>query len=426
MLERNTKALGYIQSILDNESLLSDKGRLYFSTLLACQSERKAAKTLNISRIHLLNLIFSEIKICVQCKKQPSKASRTRCDTCLIKARPKASKEEKSLYNRDYREKNLEKLKIYGATYQKANLVLFRKARAKYDQTPGGRLSSEKRRARRLNFQDPGMPLFDQYLLFDLLKSCENCNSTEDLCLDHHIPLSAGGQLTLSNTNLLCNLCNSRKRSSPPKDFFKSEILLKIEDKFLAYESFKTVKSPKEYHFEDLPNVAHCRNFIAHYHYSQTCPGVVKAFSLEYLGRTIGVATFSKPSRQTITLNDSPALLELSRFFILDGTPKNTESWFLGSCLRLLKSLQKWDAIVTYADSTEGHTGIIYKACNFELLGITRENYHYETACFKRVHKRQVWDRAKSAGVRELAQATSEGLLKVPELPKFKFVYRLK
>ena len=32
-----------------------------------------------------------------------------------------------------------------------------------------------------------------------------------------------------------------------------------------------------------------------------------------------------------------PAVIELHRFFVLDGTPVNVESWMLARCLRLLQ-----------------------------------------------------------------------------------------
>lgn len=43
---------------------------------------------------------------------------------------------------------------------------------------------------------------------------CKKCGSSEILCLDHIIPVSRGGKSDLSNIQLLCFSCNSKKGSS--------------------------------------------------------------------------------------------------------------------------------------------------------------------------------------------------------------------
>lgn len=40
---------------------------------------------------------------------------------------------------------------------------------------------------------------------------CQSCGSTVDLCLDHIIPVAAGGDSEPSNLQVLCRPCNSRK-----------------------------------------------------------------------------------------------------------------------------------------------------------------------------------------------------------------------
>ncbi len=41
--------------------------------------------------------------------------------------------------------------------------------------------------------------------------TCVNCGSKSDLCVDHKVPESMGGDSTLSNLQTLCRSCNSRK-----------------------------------------------------------------------------------------------------------------------------------------------------------------------------------------------------------------------
>ena len=163
--------------------------------------------------------------------------------------------------------------------------------------------------------------------------------------------------------------------------------------------------------------------WVSSHHYTGSCPRSVKyVFGLFDGLSMIGVCIYSYFSRNQLN-QKYPNCLELSRFFIEDGTPKNTESYFLGGTLRKLK--KKVDGIISYADSTEGHSGVIYRASNFKLIGMTKKSYHY-LKNGERVNKKQVWDRAKKNNISEKEQSRLEDLTKVEESPKFIYFYKLK
>lgn len=67
----------------------------------------------------------------------------------------------------------------------------------------------------------------DTILLMSGFK-CFRCGKDIKLCLDHHIPLSKGGQLTPGNVMILCNSCNSRKGNRLPEDFYTEDELYNI------------------------------------------------------------------------------------------------------------------------------------------------------------------------------------------------------
>lgn len=62
-------------------------------------------------------------------------------------------------------------------------------------------------------------------------------------------------------------------------------------------------------------------------------------------------------------------LLELRRLCCIDDTLKNTESFFVSRCIKWLKKHTDVEKIISYADPEFNHTGVIYQALSFELLG---------------------------------------------------------
>jgi hypothetical protein len=65
-------------------------------------------------------------------------------------------------------------------------------------------------------------------------------------------------------------------------------------------------------------------------------------------------------------------VIELHRLHILDVTPKNAESWFISRCLTLLKrDRPQTRGVISFSDTTQGHTGVIYRATNFYYIGKT-------------------------------------------------------
>ena len=64
-------------------------------------------------------------------------------------------------------------------------------------------------------------------------------------------------------------------------------------------------------------------------------------------------------------------VIELRRLCCIDNTPKCTESYFIGKTQRWLKKNTNHKIIVSYADAHYNHTGIIYRATNFQYEGLT-------------------------------------------------------
>lgn len=69
------------------------------------------------------------------------------------------------------------------------------------------------------------------------------------------------------------------------------------------------------------------------------------------------------------------AVLTLSRMVIHPGAPRNAATFLLARSVKMLDP--KWECLVTYADTWQGHTGGIYKAANWRYTGTTRPTWAY-------------------------------------------------
>jgi len=129
--------------------------------------------------------------------------------------------------------------------------------------------------------------------------------------------------------------------------------------------------------------VSHCerneiRDFVEKWHYSKNINGVktTYCFKLESNGKLIGAMIFGWLPMANVWkkyVKKEHELIELRRLCCIDRTPKNTESYFIGKCLRWLKNNTDIKKVISYADADYNHTGIIYQATNFKKLGMTNK-----------------------------------------------------
>jgi hypothetical protein len=124
--------------------------------------------------------------------------------------------------------------------------------------------------------------------------------------------------------------------------------------------------------------------FVIEHHYSH---GAMKSpnpcFGLYDNEELIGVMLIATPCAESIRsfifgkeLKDH--VKELHRLVLIDDTPSNTESWFISRCFKLCRVVRPdiW-GLVSYADSTEGHNGTIYRASNAIYSGMTSKTTFY-------------------------------------------------
>ena len=180
--------------------------------------------------------------------------------------------------------------------------------------------------------------------------------------------------------------------------------------------------------------VSEVRGFIESHHYSKSINGVkvTQCFKVEHLGKIVGAALFGQLSTTAWKKfgQAEAEVLELRRLVLLDECGKNSESRVVGSCLRWVKvNLRAVKVIVSYADPMYGHTGVVYKATNFEFIGVTPDDKgFYDPDLEKTYHSRAM--RTKYKGeykpfVKRLRAKLEAGLLKEVVLKgKLCYVYR--
>lgn len=125
--------------------------------------------------------------------------------------------------------------------------------------------------------------------------------------------------------------------------------------------------------------IAAARELVERYHYakgaSNTRTYLHGLFPRGAFWETecLGVAWWLPPTRSAAEATypqNWKGVLALSRLVVAPGVPKNACSFLLARSVKLIP-VDKWPCLVTYADDWRGHTGRIYRACNWTYLGKT-------------------------------------------------------
>ncbi len=116
------------------------------------------------------------------------------------------------------------------------------------------------------------------------------------------------------------------------------------------------------------------REFIEKWHYSGNINGCIAdyCYSLTDNGEMKGAMFFGRMAMHNQWkrfAEKESDVVELRRLCCIDDTPKNTESYFIGNALKMLKKDWGGKIVVSYADKEYNHVGTIYKASNFKMIG---------------------------------------------------------
>jgi len=172
------------------------------------------------------------------------------------------------------------------------------------------------------------------------------------------------------------------------------------------------------------------RVFLGAYHYLPATSKFGYHIGAYLDDKLIAVCTFSsitrKQSAERLGMG-STSVRELSRYCIHPARhQKNFASWMLSRAVKLFKrDNHKVKVLISFADTTQGHTGTIYRASNWRFDGITKPSYHYISDKGHIVHKKTIWDRAKKLSISESEYAELNRCVKIKSKCKNRFVLYL-
>ena len=178
-------------------------------------------------------------------------------------------------------------------------------------------------------------------------------------------------------------------------------------------------------------------SFIEKHHYSHNVNGIQSYYHFGLfregnfgIPTMIGAMLYAMPSMPATAAKYNPInpskSMELRRLVCIDDTPKNTESYFIGKTFKWLKQNTDVEVIVSFADQHYGHSGVIYKATNFEYIGETA-SARILMVDGKEYHSRSLNQTARPYG-RELKRRYDNGdenIFFTSRKPKHIYVYYL-
>ncbi len=134
-----------------------------------------------------------------------------------------------------------------------------------------------------------------------------------------------------------------------------------------------------------------------HYKGGHMGGGISFCLALMFHDTPVGGAVVGLP-RHTSKYKNS---LEIRRMALYDECPKNSESYFLSKIIWYIKKNTDARGVLSYADTSVGHKGTIYKAANFKNIGETAPSKHLFWQG-KRYHPRSLTiDRSYSVKIRK-------------------------
>jgi hypothetical protein len=193
-----------------------------------------------------------------------------------------------------------------------------------------------------------------------------------------------------------------------------------------------SIKQTYSLYYNDSTIDDEIKQLVHDFHYSKSSRSQQQKHVFKLVDTTtndlIGAAIYGNPMSRHF---NKLSTIELRRLCLIDNTPKNTESYFIGLTLRWLGKNTSYEQVVSFADPNHGHTGTIYKASNFLYDGREKNgNPRIVQYGDKQIHLRQMYQKAGgsySEDAKRIQAAVASGEATVmKQEQKHRFIYNLR
>lgn len=123
----------------------------------------------------------------------------------------------------------------------------------------------------------------------------------------------------------------------------------------------------------------------------------------------------------------SKELLELTRLVIHPRyQKKNFASWLISRSIKIIKDMKpKAKCLISFADSTFGHVGTVYKASNWIYDDKTPKSYYYRSNNGWIMHKKTLYNKAINMSMTESDYANKHNYVRLWSKEKHRYLYWL-
>lgn len=170
------------------------------------------------------------------------------------------------------------------------------------------------------------------------------------------------------------------------------------------------------------------KTMLVNSHYLHSLPGGTQlAFGVFLGSRLMGALTIGCGPSLAYRLIDGASIDDcavLTRLWLSDELPPNSESRVIGITLRALRRNTSLKFLLSYADPTQGHVGTIYQATNWLYTGVSQAMPLYDLGDGVSRHSRSL---AHAFGTHSLKYFRSRGVgvKTVEQSGKHRYVYFL-
>lgn len=152
------------------------------------------------------------------------------------------------------------------------------------------------------------------------------------------------------------------------------------------------------------------KDFILNIHYAHRMPSISFSFGLYEENELIGVCTYGKPASSNLQKGVcgemyAPIVWELNRLVLKYNRP-NEASYFVS---RTLKLLPRPLIVISYADTEQGHEGIVYQASNFIYTGLSAKRTDWKVKGMEHKHGFTIADEFRGVKNRSKAMRDKYG-----------------